>query len=114
MREIKFRAWKKSSKEMIYNIECIKWFEDDSVIINNENPNCILMQYTGLKDFNDKEVFEGDILQTKYAKVEIFWNEYAAAYWYKNQDGTPNGAIPIYINIWEIIGNKYENPELLK
>ena len=56
MREIKFRGWKMPEKEMIF--------------INGLNQN--MEQYTGLKDKNGKEIYEGDIVQSQ---VNCLWDK---------------------------------------
>ena len=65
MREIKFRAWGKENKE-IYEPDLI--YDGKSAELNKspdlqdvDSNNDVLMQYTGLKDKNGKEIFEGDI-----------------------------------------------------
>ncbi|KKL84776.1 hypothetical protein LCGC14_1961420, partial [marine sediment metagenome] len=71
----------------------------------------ILMQFTGLKDKNGKEIFEGDILKYENRNYEVSWMEddggfFAWLYGYSIQGG---------LFLWtEVIGNIYENPELLK
>ena len=110
MREIKFRAYDTTNNEM-YWWEIIK-DEPFDTLIKNE---IILMQYTGLKDKNGKEIFEGDIIE------------------YENFDGTKSIGIVefkkggfcliledglkttiMYDGINEIIGNIYEDKHLLK
>lgn len=110
-REIKFRVWDKENKTMlvypIYELDG-EGLKDD---IYSE-----LMQYTGINDKNGKEIYEGDILYTKltdkmgnkaggtYLTVE-FANYPAITGFNVNLRTTNNR---------EIVGNIYENPELLE
>lgn len=80
----------------------------------------ILMQQTGLKDKKGKEIYEGDIIQAKWNHAEIKelaviqWHELEASFvanW--QDDGSMLGVLDFSKNI-EVIGNIYENPELLK
>jgi len=70
MREIKFRAWDRNNKYMAYqgtpDIETL-----ESFIFHFGD--CILMQYTGLKDKNGVEIYEGDVLQYKYYWATKRW-----------------------------------------
>jgi uncharacterized phage protein (TIGR01671 family) len=133
-RELKFRAWDSKDEKMfipdyITNeglIMCHNEYECPSFHPNdtNEHP-LILMQYTGLKDKNGKEIYEGDI--TNYGIIkwfnELCWDGSGSChpgFYFKNggihQENDEN-----YIDMdWhigfeddiEIIGNIYENPEL--
>ncbi len=104
--------------------------------------DCILMQCTGLKDKNGKLIYEGDIITVKYlgAQISLFARQYsnlpkderfAIIYdydWHKFRCENPNykkiceihslDLDAIQINTenkqYEIIGNIYENPELLE
>ncbi len=143
MREIKFRAWDNELKEMDYNpmIPTAPYAEDESL---NESINflnsgrSILMQYTGLKDKNGKEIYEGDILKwnvnklihrnsidfnttldsppdnySTYVSKIIFENGAFKACTDKNSKTLLHGDIPRN-EIGEVIGNIYKNPELLE
>jgi uncharacterized phage protein (TIGR01671 family) len=114
MKEIKFRAWDKIRKKMYDIIGFIKkgteiriWYEIDSMIYNESfyEKNLILMQYTGLKEKNGKEIYEGDILKCESCStlMVVKWYNESAGF---NLAWTEK-------NIIEIIGNIYENKELL-
>lgn len=146
MREIKFRAWNKEEKKIdnwksLLNCNSI-WFS--RLISGQEKKYHELMQYTGLKDKNGKEIYEGDIL--KGIRVNwycpghpenntdlvnnylICWNDEKHAFTRKTIDLARNersgkfsgeGSLSFNDeradeNIIEVIGNLYENPELLK
>jgi uncharacterized phage protein (TIGR01671 family) len=59
MREIKFRAWYEWKKHMDKNSQLTSHFEE---VLQDDC--CILMQYTGLKDKNGKEIYEGDVVKS--------------------------------------------------
>ena len=79
------------------------------------NPNSI-GQFTGLKDKNGKEIYEGDILKYKREEnFKLYWNEKMSAFYLQNILW-PNDDIAVkYYRIenFEIIGNIFENKELL-
>jgi len=124
MREIKFRAWDTENKKM-YTVDELHnlWeigtpvavyqhsIKPDVLLRIDNNP---LMQYTGLKDKNGKEIYEGDIVKETYNKKELRISEVG----FKNGSFvllTPNQFIEIgnLKNDIEVIGNIYENPDLL-
>lgn len=111
MRTIKFRAWDKMTSQMI------KW-ED---ILDHWNfkafkqPYHVFMQYTGLKDAYGKEIYEGDIVEhIRHGKGVVEWNRNNACFFVKaNIEYIFDNNAGEYIHR-EVIGNIYENPELLK
>ena len=127
MRDIKFRAWHKEYKKMVkigqITLEKGIWnFEpDDREYIGMSipyQPSFILMQYTGLKDKNGKEIYEGDIL--KFSDVDtaiVEWNEKYSSFIVKPIqdyyfDSEILGHAIEYSNV-KVIGNIYDNPEIL-
>lgn len=82
MREIKFRAWNSTNKKMLspleiyrdlhyqFQIDCFGGIGLTYADSQDINCNFELMQYTGLKDKNGEEIYEGDILLAKYAGLE--------------------------------------------
>ncbi len=118
MKEIKFRAWNKEEKSMgrvlvIDFSERTITFErlSDNKVWVDKIDNVYLVQYTGLKDKNGKEIYEGDVDERK--AVIVCGNEFGeVVVRYRNSDKD------IFSEIWnlkekEIIGNIYENPELI-
>ena len=135
-REVKFRIWYPQYKSM----GIVRGYLWEEMGLNKENladfspGKEVLMQYTGLKDKNNKEIYEGDIVRVdpkhpsitfslnakhliKYSKANVMWSQFR---WCIGQkylgsielsefamcDCCPCGL--------EIIGNVFENPELLK
>ena len=120
-REIKFRFWQTIEKFML------NWDEINlsSLYELLTAADSIPMQFTGLTDKNGKEIYEGDLVELKtnyhtqdrrfgWQKVEIFFEN--LQYLCKNNLGqiydlleeTDKGSY-----CWEVVGNIYENPELL-
>lgn len=157
MREIKFRALEKHAKRMA-EVTAFKWQPDHlyhqvytRAIVNQkmidewyaydfggDSNGIILMQYTGLKDKNGIEIYEGDILEFEDTGEEGY--EYLEGYDFTNRAAVcyENGRfelenfaggdgyvlesmssecheeLMITFNNSKVIGNRFENPELLK
>lgn len=114
-REIKFRVWDKDLNIMItFPNHYYKYIYFDGKPWDNPNQNP--MQFTGLKDKNDKEIYEGDILQrmvcincwTGDTRIDIHIVEFNP---YTGYNLIEKEAI--FGWLWEIKGNIFENPELL-
>jgi uncharacterized phage protein (TIGR01671 family) len=131
MRDIKFRAWDISGNKMISDL-CQMSLDDGFYSLNKEietihRAGFELMQYTGLKDKNGKEIYEGDVLSivdrtkgsTNYGnerwRDKIIFHCGFFALPIPADDGIKR-ALPLYTydnTDIEIIGNIHENPELL-
>ena len=148
MREIKFRAWLKEKKIMgeVLGIDILH----KEIFFSNEDVDCYehtdfknieLMQYTGLKDKNNKEIYEGDVLKLIHTGIKISADRledlkrFVGIIKYENgifkivrtekslieskyfeMEQKKVYEIFIYSKLYdlEVVGNIYENPELLK
>jgi len=123
-REIKFRAWDKENKAFMPS-EGYAICDGDVMGLRygNEMEDVLtdqieLMQYTGLKDNNGREVYEGDVLDIglqnqdgKPVVAPVSYEKYIAGY---VLDNGGNGIWQRLDEDCEVIGNIYENPELLE
>ena len=124
MRKIKFRAWDKENEKMM-KVSSLHLENKEISVKENGTFHLFrmqdLMQYTGLKDKNGKEIYEGDVVLVKLGGIST---------WYKTvikfKEGVfiaslIDGKDYIYIfnrgfdnNDFEVIGNIYENKKLLE
>lgn len=128
MREIKFRAWENRPDD----VNCPGSMSYDQKFCHamiRHPDGLIIMQYTGLKDKNGVEIYEGDIVRMNYGippLIEVLVIEYAddeevfdglsvSGWWMRNKDKDRLSAslCKIYTPDIEVIGNIHENPELL-
>ena len=129
MRELKFRIWDKGIK---------RWWCEDSQYLQMDgkkihpapwstlsadlpDEHIVIQQYTGLKDTNGKDIYEGDIIQLEGSPISysIEWDKYQ---WAINAHGAlgydPDWNIqPFNHCVYEraiVVGNVFETPELLE
>jgi len=115
MKEIKFKAWDKKKKDFVFYPHGIQTtvMLDGSKVITIDDEDVEFLLFTGLKDKNGKEVYEGDICEYHngrgvYVGVVKYIQEYSA-FRIEFNDGTWTDLAFV-----EVIGNIYENPELLE
>lgn len=125
-REVKFRAkswygnppmWQEG---YIYQTSGGWFMKSPDGSIMEINPETI-GEYTGLKDIDGKDIFEGDILELGYYATfigEVVWNETIAAFTLREKDGERYGKVPLGVWIADghqlrVVGNIYDNAEKL-
>ena len=135
MREIRFRAWDVIDKMWYKGISEYLW---DSEVFEFNEKNLIFCQFTGLHDKNSKEIYEGDIISVEWcdALYQVNFGEYTligeccqgdycegeidhgiSVGYYITPKGTlnRNNTYPLKsTEVYAVIGNIYENPELIK
>ena len=119
----KFRAWDSVKKKFVEHF----FITDNGLICNMERPTSgynspipvekselILMQSTGLKDKNGQEIFEGDIVSIDTDEFDSLFVKYETGiYWLMDNEECVEHLSDYYKYV-SIIGNIYENPELLE
>ncbi len=115
MREIKFRAWDKTGKNMLdWNV--VKQYPLEDIIENVYGFE--LMQFTDSRDINKNDIYDADIIKntdTELLQV-VYWNKKEAA-WYCRYVYNENRIVSLADSLGNLnykIGNIHENPELLK
>lgn len=147
MREIKFRAWDKERERMIFQHEMNNSLENKEyyfslsedrveLLYHDEDYSAYvgckaeIMQYTGIKDINGKEIYEGDIV--KFLDEEMIYSDCGIEYdefintgkvifshdelmgWDITNRHMDLEEVWHYREYIEVVGNTYENPELLE
>lgn len=126
MRPIKFRAFLRDTNEMV-TVGAMDWDHEGNLLCLNYpkgkdyfgyEDNIVLMQYTGYKDMNNREIYEGDIVCFNEKLYEVRWmcSGFYISYIVPNDDYYLNYCLSVANNEedMEVIGNIYENPDLLK
>jgi uncharacterized phage protein (TIGR01671 family) len=130
-RAIKFRCFLPTIKKMSYPLTIEDLINDRQTVDDPDSYTGVKwMQYTGLKDKNGKEIYEGDTVIAienaidenfnktgevwSKAKAEVFWDNDMAG-WALRSDEYERGAAPMsHLDTFHVIGNIFEHPELLK
>lgn len=127
MREIKFRAWDINQKVMVPLDKQWICYEYSSLAFDSSDPKYrgisawpvrgdyeqAIMQSTGLYDIDGKEIFEGDILSSKEAINQTVEWDTQRGMWIVDGTDNPVGQLSHWAGECTIVGNMYENPELL-
>jgi len=132
MREIKYRFWDKKNSEYFqsdYYIPTIDWngvvrLDADDYEYSMKADWLEPEQYTGLKDCNGVEIYEGDYVRSIAIGVEEQYLEMSGAVWFQESQWTIDGTSDTYTFCWqpmdaryfnfEILGNIHQHPELLR
>ena len=119
---IKFRAWDKEDTQMrdvlavnFYHRVLSVEYEGDQFVQDGMN-RFILMQYTGLKDKDGVEIYEGDVITEEIGEGEYLFAEVTykdGCFLGKEQNFKPEYPISDFVK-GKVIGNVYQNPELIK
>jgi len=133
MRKIKFRCWNKRKNKMQKCMD-ITWLNDPELLRINIGKNeikCledefVLMQFVGIKDNNGRDIYEGDICKRSYGRVRVIEYYKGCFGWWlwntKKKNHKENEFVLLFggnrfarePEKFEVLGNIYENTELLK
>lgn len=127
MREIKFLAWHPEWRDVVYadNEDEYLWGKREFYPFEfrvgfssyPKDDRWVLLQYTGMKDKDGQEIFEGDILEKPDGRrVKVVWCSTSVFAGWDLVAVNSLGELPIHpwAEEWKVIGNVYENPELLE
>ena len=124
----RYRAWDVEFKELVrvdalvLDEQVIKATYNNGNVVKDDLKNYVLMQSTGLMEKNGKEIFEGDILSIETdeenVRVEVSWDSKHALFVFESKKYNEKEALGELFEDnsypFKIIGNIYENPELVE
>ena len=124
----KYRMWNRITltlhhvEGLYFDNKEVQYIDEVGILRFIKFKNTILMQSTGLHDKNGKELFEGDILAVEtdeeVLRVSVFWNQNHALFMFASKKYNEVEALAELLEDnsypFEIIGNIYENSELLE
>ncbi|HHI3604947.1 TPA: YopX family protein [Bacillus anthracis] len=128
MDTVEFRAWEKEEKKMYHDVGIVgtliileheqrgyDFCEADLTLYDQLDDKYDLMQYTGIKDKNGKKIFKGDIVKDHDDCLYIVeWDKKDAMFYYKDSYGYEDDDLRMSAVAFEVIGNIYENQNLIK
>lgn len=115
VKDFRFRYYFKQAKELTEEYNYL-----DALYLSDGDEDVVIMQWTGLYDHGGKKIFEGDIMKinnnmgTFEHLAEMFWDKPVGCFGYYEYSSKRPPAYCDGVPIGEVIGNIYENPELLK
>lgn len=109
--KIELRCWDRENKKMLNHVDCEE-YTLHNICDWDGGDFFVFMFYTGLKDENGKEIFEGDILKTPYGNYAVEYEAPNFQLQYFDHYGV-NGECPD-LTEGEVVGNIYENENLLQ
>ena len=115
MRDIKFRGYNEINKKMLNWNELLDTNLKNIFTMQKKDTGIILMQYTGLHDKNGKEIYEGDIVRKFNGIIgKVIYEHSEFIIDVTNNKKLDYGRLDLIENFVEVIGNIYDNPDLLE
>jgi uncharacterized phage protein (TIGR01671 family) len=114
MRELKFRVYRLDTKEIKPPFTLADAISVSPVHEPLDPKKHVIVQFTGLKDKNGKEIYEGDVIEFQSHRGDVYWDRSGlwAAHW---RDKEYNHRLfALDQKKFVVIGNIYENPQLVK